>query len=207
MTDIKQYIPLHAAYEQTREVWSEFDADQRRAVVLASTATFGRIVLRLGVEYATDREILSRRQAAIAHGVLDLADTVDGRIARAGNAVTPWGKVADPFADKIDFAIQDISRVRREEMPRAVALLRVSRDIASTALRQYESAHPTNGISRTSATWAGKASTTARSISNRITDIAPRTRVAQFAQPASTAALLASLYANARDFRRNRRSS
>ena len=184
---------------------ARFDRGQRRAAVLATLATFGRIGLRIGVEYSYDTERLTRTKAVLTHAVLDLADTVDGRIARGGNAVTPWGKVADPLADKVDFAIQDIARVHRDEMPASVAAIRISRDVASTALRQYESVHPVDGQSKTAATWAGKTSTASRSVSNRIGDIAPHTTTARVAQLGSTAGLVASLLSNARDFYRNRR--
>lgn len=205
MRELKKYIPLVSAFEQTRELWDGFDAGQRRAAVLASLATFGRIGLRIGVERAFDNERFTRTQAALAHTVLDFADTVDGRIARSGNAVIPWGRVADPLADKVDFAIQDGARVHRHEMPASIAAVRIGRDVISTALRQYESAHPVNGQSRTAAAWAGKASTASRSASNRLGDLALNSPVARAAQVAPTAGLVASLASNARDFYRNRR--
>ena len=208
MTTWKESIPLVAAYHQTKETWRGFNTDQKRAAVLASVATFGRLGLRIAVERGQNTGRISRTQAALAHVALDFADTIDGKIARAGNAVTPWGKVADPFADKVDFAIQDIARVRRGEMSGAEAGVRISRDVVSTALRHYESVHPTEGaIARTAATWAGKSSTIGRSAANRLGDVAPRSTAATVARYAATAGLIASLVSNWRDFRKNRSHS
>ena len=205
MTTWKESIPLVAAYHQTKETWRGFDVDQKRAAVLASIATFGRLGLRIAVERGQDTGRISRTQATLAHVALDFADTIDGKIARAGNAVTPWGKVADPLADKVDFAIQDVARVRRGEMSGIEAGVRISRDVASTALRHYESLHPgEDTTARTAATWAGKSSTIGRSVANRVGDIAPRSTAAKGARYAATAGLVASLVSNWRDFRKSR---
>lgn len=198
------HIPLVAAYQQTGEIWAQFTPEQKRAAKLASLATFGRLALRIAVEYGQDGGKLSRTQAFLAHIALDCADTIDGRIARAGNAVTPWGKVADPLADKIDFAVQDIARMRRGEMSGLEASIRIGRDVSSTALRQYESAHPGQEGARTAATWAGKGSTIARAAANRIGDLAPNAHAAATARHVATAGLVGSLISNWRDFRRNR---
>ena len=204
MTRIAEKIPLVAAYQQTKEVWRDFTPEQKRAAAMASTATFGRLALRVAVECGQDSGKLSRRQALLAHVVLDCADTLDGRIARAGNAVTPWGRVADPLADKVDFAIQDIARVRRGEMSGFEAGIRIARDTGSTALRHYESLHPGNEGARTAATWAGKGSSVLRAFANRIGDMAPGTQTASITRHAATAGLIGSFISNWRDFRRNR---
>ena len=60
MRELKKYIPLVSAFEQTRELWDGFDTGQRRAAVLASLATFGRIGLKIGVERAFDNERFTR---------------------------------------------------------------------------------------------------------------------------------------------------
>ena len=206
MTDWKESVPLVAAYQQTKETWAGFDSSQRRAAMLASLATFGRIGLRIAVEYGQNSDRVSRRQAALAHIVLDFADTIDGRIARAGNAVTPWGKVADPLADKVDFAIQDIARVRRGELSGAEATLRIARDVASTGLRQYESLHPSAQGAHTAASWWGKGSTIARSLSNRTSDLMPDSTIAPIARHVATGGLLVSLASNVRDSRVNRKT-
>lgn len=204
MTRFIDKIPLVAAYQQTQDVWHDFTPEQRRAATLASVATFGRLALRIAVEYGQDSGKLSRRQAFLAHVALDCADTIDGRVARAGNAVTPWGKVADPFADKIDFAIQDIARVRRGEMSGVEASTRLLRDTGSTVLRHHESLHPSPEGARTAATWAGKGSSILRAIANRVGDIAPDSKTATATRHAATAGLVGSFISNWRDFRRNR---
>jgi len=204
MTRFIDKIPLVAAYQQTKEVWTDFTPEQKRAATLASAATFGRLALRVAVEYGQDSGRLSRKQAFLAHVALDCADTLDGRIARAGNAVTPWGKVADPFADKVDFAIQDIARVRRGEMNVLEAGVRGARDVGSTVLRHYESTHPSQEGARTAATWAGKASSILRAVANRAGDVAPGSKMASVTRHAATAGLVGSFISNWRDFRRNR---
>jgi phosphatidylglycerophosphate synthase len=204
MTHFIDKIPLVAAYQQTKEVWSDFTPEQKRAATLASAATFGRLALRIAVEYSQDSGRLSRKQALLAHVALDCADTLDGRIARAGNAVTPWGKVADPLADKVDFAIQDIARVRRGEMGGVEAGIRIIRDTGSTMLRHYESLHPGQEGARTAATSAGKGSSILRVIANRVGDAAPESKVATATRHTATAGLIGSFISNWRDFRRNR---
>ena len=201
MTSLKETVPLVAAYQQTKGAWQEFDATQRRAVVLASLATFGRLGLRVAVEYGQDSGKLSRKQATLAHIALDFADTIDGRIARAGNAVTDWGKVADPLADKLDFAIQDIARVRRGELDGPEAAVRIVRDVTSTGLRHYESLHPGEQGAHTAASWWGKGSTITRSIVNRISDVMPDSQLTPVVQHVATAGLLVSLAHNWRSFR------
>lgn len=196
--------PLKLAYDQSRETWQGFDARQKRYAIAASAFTFGRVGLRLALEIARTKGAVNRRNAAIAHCALDLADNIDGRIARAGNAVTPWGKVADPFADKIDFAVQEYSRVVRGEMDSATALVRTGRDVASTTLRNHQSEHAARhgGVANTSAQWPGKVSTAFRSVSLRIADVAPESRVATVSQHTATVGLIASLVTNAQHYRR-----
>lgn len=204
MTRFIDKIPLVAAYQQTKEVWGDFTPEQKRAATLASAATFGRLALRIAVEYSQDSGKLSRRQALLAHVALDCADTIDGRVARAGNAVTPWGKVADPLADKVDFAIQDFARVRRGEMSRNEAIIRMARDTGSTMLRHHESLHPNPEGARTAATWAGKGSSILRAAANRVGDVAPGSKAASVTRHTATAGLIGSFISNWRDFRRNR---
>lgn len=204
MKSIVRRHPLKLAYDQSRETWQGFDARQKRYAVAASAFTFGRVGLRLALEVAQLRGTVSRRTAAIAHCALDLADNVDGRIARAGNAVTPWGKVADPFADKVDFAVQEYARVLRGELDAPTAGIRTARDVASTSLRsrqsEYAAQHGTQA--NTAAQWPGKASTAARSVSLRIGDFMPESPIALASQHMATAGLLASLASNAAHYRR-----
>ncbi|MEO8911786.1 MAG: CDP-alcohol phosphatidyltransferase family protein [Candidatus Saccharimonas sp.] len=206
MTTWKETVPLVAAYQQTKGAWQEFDSSQRRAAVLASLATFGRLGLRIAAECGQDSGRLSRTQATIAHIALDFADTVDGRIARAGNAVTDWGKVADPLADKVDFAIQDIARVRRGELSGAEAAVRIARDVTSTGLRHYESLHPSEQGAHTAASWWGKSSTITRSIANRVGDVMPNSPITPVVQHVATAGLVTSLANNLHVFRKNHNS-
>ena len=202
-------VPLATTIRQTREVWQDFDARQKRYAIAASVVTLGRLGLRYAVEHSYDKGNLSRRQAALAHAVIDLADNIDGRIARAGNASTPWGQVIDPLADKVDFFMQEAARVRRGEMSAPEVAARGTRDVASTYVRHLETELYEQGVTEKShagAVWAGKVSSAFRSMSLRIGDLWPDSKAASASRKASTGLLVGSLGVNIRNYLRNKHS-
>ena len=203
MKESLRQFPLALAYEQSRETWDNFDVSQKRHAILASVVTFGRVGLRLATEIAYDSGKLSRRRAIAAHVVLDLADAVDGRVSRRGNAVTPWGKVADPFSDKVDFFVQEVARARRGELYWATVATRAARDIVSTQVRHNEAirADEEGREPQTGATNFGKMSTTMRALANRVNDVSPNSVVARVFEHTATVGLVGSLIQNTRSYR------
>jgi CDP-diacylglycerol--glycerol-3-phosphate 3-phosphatidyltransferase len=75
---------------------------------------------------------------AIAAGVFALAaltDTLDGYIARHRDAVTTFGKLMDPIADKLLVAASLIALVSLDRLAAWIAMVIIAREFAVTGLR------------------------------------------------------------------------
>lgn len=204
-------LPLAGAIYRTIPMWrDDFSPEQRGHATLATTVTLGRLGLRAGLESMIERDRVSRPAAVVMSGMIDVADNIDGRIARAGNACTPLGAELDPLADKADFLMQEVLRVGRGELPVAHAALRFSRDVLSTVIRHKQSnlvESAGTGGAHVAAAQAGKVSSAFRSLSLRINDIAPHSRSARVINTAATALLGASLAVNAYNYWNDRSKS
>src|ERR671932_364996 len=80
----------------------------------------------------------TRGGSAIAAGVFALAaltDGLDGYIARSRQAVTTFGKVMDPIADKLLIAAALISLVSLDRLAPWVAMVIIAREFAVSGLR------------------------------------------------------------------------
>jgi len=73
--------------------------------------------------------------AAIVFVTAALTDGLDGYIARSRQAVTTFGKVMDPVADKLMIAAALISLVSLERVAGWVAMVIIAREFAVSALR------------------------------------------------------------------------
>src|SRR5919201_2856001 len=73
--------------------------------------------------------------AAIVFAVAALTDGLDGYIARSRGAVTTFGKLMDPLADKLLIVAALISLVSLERLQAWVAMVIISRELAVTGLR------------------------------------------------------------------------
>jgi len=95
---------------------------------------------------------------ALAAGVFALAaltDGLDGYIARSRNAVTTFGKLMDPLADKLLITAGLVSLVSLDRLAAWVAMVIIAREFAITGLRAVAA---DRGIV-ISASWLGKAKT------------------------------------------------
>src|ERR671919_281326 len=75
---------------------------------------------------------------AIAAGVFALAavtDTLDGYIARSRGAITTFGKLMDPIADKLLVAAALIALVSLDRLEAWIAMVIIAREFAVTGLR------------------------------------------------------------------------
>ncbi len=73
--------------------------------------------------------------AAVVFAVASLTDLVDGRLARARGAVTTFGKLMDPLADKLLIVAALVSLVSLGRLVAWVAMAIIARELAVTVLR------------------------------------------------------------------------
>ncbi|HRC28459.1 MAG TPA: hypothetical protein PKV96_03680 [Candidatus Saccharimonas sp.] len=185
--------PLKNGLLATHEAWPSYSPEQQGAIVAANVVTAGRLVLRAGIEAQFLSGNLTRGQYVTANSIADMLDKLDGHIIRSNDAANEWGKVFDPYVDKVDFFGQELLRTCRGEILPATFLIRFLRDVASTQLRTNAAE---DGTKNPAANKWGQVSTTVRSVSLRVNDLFPHSRGARVAEHLATAALLASLGRN-----------
>jgi CDP-diacylglycerol--glycerol-3-phosphate 3-phosphatidyltransferase len=93
--------------------------------------------------------------AAIAFAVASLTDAVDGYLARSRGAITTFGKLMDPVADKLLIVAALVALVSLERLAAWVAMVIIAREFAVTVTRMYATQQ---GIV-IAANWWGKAKT------------------------------------------------
>jgi CDP-diacylglycerol--glycerol-3-phosphate 3-phosphatidyltransferase len=76
-----------------------------------------------------------RIAACLAFGLAAATDYVDGWIARGWNLVTPFGKVADPIADKALIGTALVLLSAYDQLPWWVTIVILTRELGVTALR------------------------------------------------------------------------
>src|SRR5437763_1224685 len=81
--------------------------------------------------------------AAIVFALASLTDAIDGYIARSRNAITTFGKLMDPVADKLLIVAALFSLVSLDRLPAWIAMVIVAREFAVTMTRM--AAAPTGG--------------------------------------------------------------
>jgi CDP-diacylglycerol--glycerol-3-phosphate 3-phosphatidyltransferase len=124
---------------------------------LPNTLTVIRILLVPVVVVALVEE--TPNGDAIAAGVFALAaltDTLDGYIARRRDAVTTFGKLMDPIADKLLIAASLIALVSLDRLAAWIAMVIIAREFAVTGLRMVA---VERGVV-IQASWLGKLKTT-----------------------------------------------
>src|SRR5437879_8625905 len=73
--------------------------------------------------------------AAVVFVLASLTDFVDGRLARARDSVTTFGKLMDPLADKLLIIAALISLVSLHRLAAWIAMVIITRELAVTVLR------------------------------------------------------------------------
>jgi CDP-diacylglycerol--glycerol-3-phosphate 3-phosphatidyltransferase len=73
--------------------------------------------------------------AAVVFALASLTDFIDGRLARARDSVTAFGKLMDPLADKLLIVAALISLVSLHRLAAWVAMVIITRELAVTVLR------------------------------------------------------------------------
>ena len=93
--------------------------------------------------------------AAVVFALAAISDGLDGYLARSRDAVTTFGKLMDPIADKLLIVAALISLVSLGRLAAWVAMVIIAREFAVTALRAVAAEQ---GVV-ISASWLGKAKT------------------------------------------------
>jgi CDP-diacylglycerol--glycerol-3-phosphate 3-phosphatidyltransferase len=93
--------------------------------------------------------------AAVVFAAASLTDAVDGHLARSRNAITDFGKLMDPLADKLLVIGALVSLVSLDRLAAWVAMVIIAREMAVTATRMYA----TGQGAIIASTWWGKAKT------------------------------------------------
>ena len=73
--------------------------------------------------------------AAIVFAVASVTDAIDGYLARSRNAITTFGKLMDPIADKLLIVAALIALVSLNRLEAWVAMVIIAREFAVTVLR------------------------------------------------------------------------
>ncbi len=73
--------------------------------------------------------------AAVVFAVASITDAIDGYLARSRNAVTTFGKLMDPIADKLLIVAALIALVSLNRLEAWVAMVIIAREFAVTVLR------------------------------------------------------------------------
>ncbi len=93
--------------------------------------------------------------AAIVFALAALTDGLDGYIARSRDAITTFGKLMDPLADKLLITAALISLVSLNRLPAWVAMVIIAREFLITGLRSIAAER---GVV-IAASWMGKVKT------------------------------------------------
>jgi CDP-diacylglycerol--glycerol-3-phosphate 3-phosphatidyltransferase len=107
-----------------------FPLNLPNALTLARILLVPVLVVALTVETPGGSTI-----AAVVFVVAALTDGLDGYIARSRQAVTTFGKIMDPVADKLMIAAALISLVSLERLAAWVAMVIIAREFAVSGLR------------------------------------------------------------------------
>ena len=103
------------------------------------------------LDQTSDGDVL----AAIVFALASLTDAIDGYIARSRNAITTFGKLMDPVADKLLIVAALISLVSLNRLAAWVAMVIIARELAVTGLRAVAAEQ---GVV-IAASWLGKVKT------------------------------------------------
>lgn len=131
--------------DSTESGWGSFDGMQRAAAVAAGTLTVARPVLAVtaSVRIARSQEASWANTALVA---TSFATDADGSLARAFDAETDFGRVADPLADKVGMtAVESALAFRRGALAKVLLAARITRDIAVSVARRSALKNGCNG--------------------------------------------------------------
>ena len=103
------------------------------------------------LDQTSDGDIL----AAVVFAIASFTDAIDGYIARSRNAITTFGKLMDPVADKLLIVAALFSLVSLHRLAPWIAMVIVAREFAVTVTRM--AAAPTGVV--IAANWWGKTKT------------------------------------------------
>jgi len=105
----------------------------------ADKVTLSRIIVAPFFFFVLQAQFIPRHLAVVALWIMfcwmELSDLIDGRVARAKNQVTPFGKLFDPFADVISRVTYFLAFTSIGIMPLWVLLVVLYREFSILFLR------------------------------------------------------------------------
>lgn len=105
----------------------------------ADKVTLSRIIVAPFFFFVLKAEFIPRQPAIVALWIMfcwmELSDLIDGRVARAHNQITPFGKLFDPFADVISRVTYFLAFTSIGIMPLWVLLIVLYREFSILFLR------------------------------------------------------------------------
>jgi len=93
--------------------------------------------------------------AAVVFALASVTDAMDGYLARSRNAITTFGKLMDPIADKLLIIAALVALVSQDRLAGWIAMVIIARELTVTVTRMQATQH---GVV-IAANWWGKAKT------------------------------------------------
>jgi len=140
--DVTLPVIESSVIDRTKQQYTAMDLEQKRDFKLAVLSTFGGMALTAAA-YVVERQAAPSKLPTVLRTAGYTLDYVDGYFAKRSassqspGAVTEFGALADPLADKFNNTINEIALVRRGRLSPVDLAVRALRDTGVTATRRF----------------------------------------------------------------------
>lgn len=164
--DVILPVAESSVYSRTRDAYDAMESHQKRDFWLAVGATIGGVALTTAA-FVVEKRNPESNVPTVLRGVGYALDYADGYFAKrsasdaSDGAVTEFGAIADPLADKYNNTLNEVTLVQQGKLSKTDLAIRATRDISITAARRFVTKR-TNGRVDVKANKFGKWNTAAR---------------------------------------------